>query len=56
MGNLSTTDYVEGALAIGLIWWGLKKGSGWEKYAALGIAAYLAYGVYKDYAGTPTTT
>lgn len=50
MGNLSTTDYVEGAIAVGAVVWGMKK-SGWEKWALFGIAAYLAYTVYQDYQG-----
>jgi hypothetical protein len=55
MGNLSTTDYIEGAAAVGLVYWGVKK-SGWEKWALLAIAAYLAYGVYQDYSGGTTST
>jgi hypothetical protein len=54
MGNLSTTDYIEAAIAAGLIWYGIKK-SGIEKYALLGIAAYLAYGVYTDYSSAPAS-
>lgn len=52
MGNLSTTDYVEGAAAIGLAWYGLKRSSGIAKWAMLGLAVYLAYGVYTDASGS----
>jgi hypothetical protein len=53
MGNLSTTDYVEGAIALGAAYYAFKK-TGWEKWALLGLAAYLAYSVYSDYGGTST--
>lgn len=55
MGNLSTTDYVEGGIAVGAVVWALKE-SGWKKWALFGLAAYLAYGVYTDYAGATTST
>jgi len=55
MGNLTTTDYVEGAASIGLAVWAFKK-SGWEKWALLGVAAYLAYSVYTDWGPAPTAT
>lgn len=54
MGNLSTTDYIEAAIAAGLLYWGLRKGSGLAKWGAIGVAAYLAYGVYQDYGSTST--
>lgn len=53
---LSTTDYIEGAAAIGLAYWGLAKESGWKKWALIGIAAYLAYGVYSDATSASATT
>jgi uncharacterized membrane protein len=51
--NLGTTDYIEAAAAAGLVWYGLKK-SGLEKWALLGLSAYLLYGVYQDYSAAPT--
>lgn len=56
MENLSTTDYIEGAAAIGLVFWGLKHESGWKKWALIGVAAYFAYNVYQDYSGGATTS
>jgi uncharacterized membrane protein len=53
MGNLTSTDYIEGAAAVGLLWYGMKK-SGLEKWALIGLGAYLLYGVYQDYSGTAT--
>ena len=54
MGNLGTTDYIEGAIAAGAAYYAFKK-TGWEKWALLGLAAYLAYQVYTDYSATTST-
>jgi hypothetical protein len=51
MGNLTTTDYIEAAAAVGLVWYGFKK-SGLEKWGLIAIGAYLAYGVYQDFSAT----
>lgn len=56
MGNLGTTDYIEGAAAIGLVYWGMKHGSGLAKWGAFALAAYFAYNVYSDYSGGTTST
>lgn len=53
--NLSTTDYIYGALAIGALWYGMKK-SGLEKYALIGIGLYLAYDVYTDASSAPASS
>jgi hypothetical protein len=55
MNNLGTTDYIEGAAAIGAVWYGMKK-SGWEKWALFALAAYFAYNVYTDYSAGGTST
>jgi hypothetical protein len=56
VGNLSTTDYIEGAAAAGLLYWGFRKASGWEKWGAIALAAYFAYNVWQDYSGGSTTS
>jgi hypothetical protein len=55
MGNLTTTNYLEGAAAVALIYWGLRKESGWKKWGLVAVGAYFAYSVYQDYSATGTT-
>ena len=52
---MGTTQYIEGAAGIGLLYFGFKK-SGWEKWALIGVGAYLLYSTYQAYSGTATST
>lgn len=49
---MSTTNYLEGAAGLGLVWYGFKKESGIAKWALVGLGAYLLYTTYQAYAGT----
>ena len=53
---MNTTTYLEGAAAVGLLYWGFAKESGWKKWALIGVGAYLAYSVYESYSGASGTT
>jgi tetrahydromethanopterin S-methyltransferase subunit D len=55
MSGLGTTDYIEGAAAVALIYWGLRKESGWKKWGLVAVGAYFAYSVYSDYSAGGTT-
>ncbi len=53
---MNTTTYIEGAAAVGLIYWGLARESGWKKWGLVAVGAYFAYSVYQDYTSASGTT